>query len=50
MITKQLCQDCQHDLRLEDHPYGLLVAECKKQCKEYDPHKPIHCTNWRGKK
>ena len=50
MITKQLCKDCEHDIRFEDRPYGLLVAECKMRCEEYDPHDPVGCIKWRGRR
>ena len=50
MIVACLCEDCEHDIRFEDKPYGLLVAECKMHCEEYEPHKPVECIHWRGKK
>ena len=49
MIVKSLCSECDHDIRFEDKTYGLLVAECKLDCDEYDPHSPVECINWRGK-
>ena len=49
MIVKSLCSECDHDIRFEDKTYGLLVAECKLDCDEYDPHTPVECINWRGK-
>ena len=50
MITKCLCSECEHDIRFEDKPYGLLVAECKIGCKQYDSRTPVECIHWRGKK
>ena len=50
MIILNLCSNCKHDIRFEDKPYGLLVAECKLGCGEYDPHDPVECINWRSKK
>ena len=50
MITKCLCSTCDHDIRFEDKPYGLLVAECKLECEQYNPEEPVECINWRSKK
>ena len=48
MIRECLCSECEHDIRFNDGTYGLLVAECKKGCEEYDPHEPVTCINWRA--
>lgn len=50
IICKRVCSQCEHDIRFEDKPYGLLVAECKLGCEVYDPHTPIECAKWRGVK
>ena len=50
VISKQLCQDCEHDIRVADDTYGWLVAECKIGCTQYDSRLPVECHQWRGKR